>query len=75
MRRAAASRLPVLNSGRADPWWYEPTAAGYEAAAADLLGHGLLPAPSRLGLEAMCRRGGHSRQAAELIALAWELVA
>jgi hypothetical protein len=72
-RRAASRRLPVLESGNADPWHYEPPTAGYEAAAAHLLGCGLLPAPNREGLRLMWSRGSHSRQAAELIAERWEL--
>jgi hypothetical protein len=75
-RRAASWRLPVLDSGRSDPWHYDdPGVLGYEAAAAHLLGHGLLPSPNQEGLLAMWRRGGHCRQAAELIAEAWGLVA
>lgn len=56
------------------PWRYEPPGArGYEDAAHHLLGHGLTPAPNRAGLEAMWRRGGHSRRAAEFIAERWDL--
>ena len=86
-RRAASQRLPVLDCGRSDPWHYEqPTAANcstalnssasdYEFAVAHLLEHGLLPAPNPDGLRAMWRRGGSSRQAAAVIARAWEMVA
>jgi hypothetical protein len=73
LRRAASRRLEALDCGRSDPWWYEPTTVGYEAAALHLLEHGLTPAPNREGLQAMWRRGGHCRQAAEFIAEAWEL--
>jgi hypothetical protein len=73
-RRAASYRLPVLECGRSDPWHYRPPgAAGYEDAALHLLELGLTPAPNRDGLMAIWRRGGHSRQAAEFIADAWEL--
>jgi hypothetical protein len=72
-RRAASWRSPILESGHADPWHYEPLTAGYESAAAHLLGFGLLPAPNHEGLRLMWHRGGHTRQAAELIAERWEL--
>ena len=72
-RRRESWRLPVLESGRSEPWYYAPQAAGYEEAAHHLLGHGLLPAPNREGLRLMWGRGGHHRRAAELIAERWEL--
>jgi hypothetical protein len=72
-RRGASYRLPVLESGRADPWWYEPASSSYEAAATYLLECGLTPAPNREGLQAMRRRGGHHRQSAKLIAERWDL--
>ena len=76
LRRAASRRLPSLDSGRSDPWFYEPAgASGYELAVAHLLELGLLPAPNREALVAMWRRGGRSRQVAEFIAQAWELAA
>jgi hypothetical protein len=75
-RRAASQRLPVLESGRSDPWWYEPLGVrGYGAAARHLLGHGLTPAPNRAALEAMRRCGGENRQLAAFIAERWELAA
>ncbi|BCO56459.1 hypothetical protein MINTM005_17030 [Mycobacterium intracellulare] len=74
-RRAASRRLPVLECGRSDPWFYKPPTAGYEDAAAHLLEHGLLPAANWEGLQAMWRSGGRSQQAAVFIARAWELVA
>lgn len=75
-RRAASRRLPVLgDSGRSDPWWYEPTTVGYESAALHLLDLGLLPAANPDGLLEMWRRGGRARQAAQFIAERWELVA
>lgn len=68
-RRAASRRLHVHHhSGRSDPWWYEPPAAGYGEAAAHLLEHGLTPAPNVEGLRLMWRQGGRSRRNAELIA-------
>jgi|GEM_PF-3362371 len=75
-RRAAAQRLPALDSGRADPWLpaRQPGFAGYEAAAAHLLDHGLLPALNFEGLREMWAAGGESRRAAQAIAERWELV-
>jgi hypothetical protein len=76
LRRTASRRLPVLDSGRADPWHYPPPGEhGYPEAVAHLLAHGLLPAPNHAGLRAMWRAGGQSRHTAELIAQAWELAA
>lgn len=74
-RRAASQRLPVLESGRSDPWFYDPPIAGYEAAVRHLVDHGLTPAANRDGLRAMWRRGGHHRQAAKMVAECWGLVA
>lgn len=71
LRRAAASRLPLLACGRADPCQYGAPCSGYSAAAMHLIDHGLLPAPNRAGLEAMWRHGGRARQLAELIAERW----
>src|SRR5271165_4432617 len=74
-RRAASWRLPVLDSGRSDPWHYDdgPALHGYEVAASHLLGHGLTPAPNRVALRAMWRCGGTAQRAAEAIAGAWGL--
>lgn len=70
-RRAASYRLPVLESGRSDPWWCEPPGPrGYEQAALHLLERGLLPAANREGLQVM-----RDRQAAQRIAQAWGLAA
>jgi hypothetical protein len=74
-RRAASWRLPVLESGQSDPWWYAPPCAGYEDAAAHLLELGLTPAPNREGLRQMWMHGGQRRVDAELIAELWELAA
>jgi hypothetical protein len=74
-RRFASWRLPLLETGRSDPWHYEPPTAGYEEAALHLLEHGLTPAPNPEGLRLMWRSGGQSLQAAEFIAQAWELLA
>ncbi|HSS23158.1 MAG TPA: hypothetical protein VLL82_01815 [Mycobacterium sp.] len=64
----------MLETGRADPWYYAPPGErGYPEAARHLLGHGLLPAPNRDGLRVMWNRGEHARQAAELIADRWQL--
>jgi hypothetical protein len=70
-RQAAARRLPILESGRSDPWHYEPSEAGYEPAAQHLLELGLPPAPNSEALQAMRRRGGHSLRAAEIITEVW----
>ena len=74
-RRAASWRLPVLDSGRSDPWYYGdgPELRGYEAAAHHLLGNGLTPAPNLPALRAMRSCGGAAQRAAEVIADAWEL--
>jgi hypothetical protein len=74
-RRCASWRLPVLDCGRSDPWWYAPSSAGYEDAAAHLLELGLTPAPNREGLHRMYNHGGQRRVDAELIAERWGLVA
>ena len=73
-RRAASWRLPELGR-RSDPWWYEPPTAGYEEAAAHLIELGLTPAPNRVGLQRMWKRGGHQRRDAKLIVACWGLVA
>jgi hypothetical protein len=75
-RRRASYRLPALESGRSDPWWYQPPGPrGYEQAVLHLLERGLLPAPNREGLRVIHRLGGASRNAAQHIAQAWELAA
>jgi hypothetical protein len=75
-RRAASWRLPQLDCGRrSDPWWYEPPSAGYEEAAAHLVGLMLTPAPNRVGLQRMWKRGGYQRRDAKLIVARWGLVA
>lgn len=48
---------------------------GYPEAALHLLDHGLMPAANLEGLRLMWRRGGYSRQAAAVIAQAWDLAA
>jgi hypothetical protein len=74
-RRESSRRLPVLESGYADPWRRSQSpVAGYSAAAEHLTELGLLPAPDTLALRDMYRRGGHHRRVAEHIATAWELV-
>jgi hypothetical protein len=83
-RRAASRRLPVLECGRADPWYYESANGvrqfpleltdGYVAAAHHLLDLGLTPAPNLEGLRQMWRRGSCHRRDAARIAQAWELV-
>lgn len=67
-RRSASRRLPG-----GDPWRYDPPTRGYEEAAAHLLGHGLTPAPDRVGLHRMWKCGGHQRIDAETIAERWDL--
>ena len=80
-RRAASYRLPVLDSGRSDPWYYddpepsERTADGYFATAKHLLAVGLLPAPNLGAMRLMWRRGGEHRRFARLVAERWETAA
>jgi hypothetical protein len=75
-RRAASWRLPVLESGRSDPWWYpEPGERGYAAASAYLLALGLTPAPNPPALRAMWLAGAESRRVAQVVAERWGLVA
>jgi hypothetical protein len=75
LRRCASQRLAALESMRSDPWWYAPSSAGYEDAAAHLLELGLTPAPDREGLRRMWMHGGQRRVDAELIAERWDLAA
>ena len=80
-RREASWRLPVLESGRSDPWYYEPPTncetafRSYEDAARHLLSVGLTPAPNLTALHAMWKSGGQSRRAAQVIAARWGLAA
>jgi hypothetical protein len=75
-RREASWRLPVLDSERSDPWYYEPPGViGYEAAAVHLLSQGLTPALNLPALQAMWKAGGKSRRVAQVIAELWELAA
>lgn len=75
-RRGTSWRLPKLDPGRSDPWHYEPPGvSGYEDAAHHLLELGLTPAPNRDGLRAMWKRGGHSRQVADVITQTWGMTA
>jgi hypothetical protein len=75
-RGNASRRCPVLDSGRSDCWHYPaPGARGYEPAAHHLLELGLTPAPNRVALTAMWRRGGDDRRVAELIARRWGMCA
>jgi hypothetical protein len=74
-RRESSRRLPVLESGYADPWRPQSPVAGYSAAAEHLIEHGLLPAADIEGMRQMWRRGGHYRRDAERIANAWGLSA
>lgn len=73
-RRAASWRLPVLESGHADPWRYPaPGERGYPEAAEHLLTHGFTPAQNVPALKMMWQAGGPHRRNAEIIAAAWEL--
>ncbi|MGO9100356.1 MAG: hypothetical protein ACLP9Y_13270 [Mycobacterium sp.] len=75
-RREASQRLPALDSGRADPWFAAPPGAdGYADAVIHLRSVGLIAAPNAPGLHAMWKAGGSSRDAAQLVAEAWGLVA
>jgi len=73
-RHRASRRLPVLASGRADPWRYPPATDGYAAAARHLLEQGFTPAPNWEALRAMWKRGD-DRIVAELVAARWGIVA
>lgn len=80
-RRAASRRLPVLDSGRSDPWaahdagfsgnTEKPTLRGYAEAAHHLLAHDLTPAPNAPALRQMWKDGGDDRSAAQVIAEHW----
>jgi hypothetical protein len=75
-RRAASRRLPILDSGHADPWRYpEPGVRGYAEAAQHLLSLGLTPTPNVPALQAMSRADGESRRVAQLISERWERAA
>jgi len=80
-RRAASYRLPVLECGRSDPWYYAPpapserTADGYYAAAAHLIGMGLLPAPDLGAMRILWRRDTEQRNLARHIAERWAIAA
>jgi hypothetical protein len=74
--RAAGRRRPARAGSR--PSRNATTANhsnGYADAALHLLECGLLPAPNLDGLRLMWKAGGQWRQAAQLIAERWELVA
>jgi hypothetical protein len=68
-RRPAPPHRPTRNKTTAIH------SSGYADAALHLLECGLLPAPNLDGLRLMWKAGGYSRQSAEFIAQAWELVA
>jgi hypothetical protein len=80
-RRAASYRLPVLDSGHADPWFYddiepsERTADGYYAAAQHLIAAGFLPAPNIPAMRLMWRRDDEQRELVRYIAERWEVAA
>jgi hypothetical protein len=72
-RRATSWRLPVLESGRSEPWWYEPPGErGYPEAAEHLLHAGLTPAPNLPAMRSMWRSGGQSQRIARFITERWE---
>lgn len=78
-RRAAAQRLAILPSGRAEPWRYEEPVItdqfidGYRDACQHLLAEGLTPAPNVPVMRAMWARGGDDQRLAIRIAEAWEV--
>jgi hypothetical protein len=80
-RRAASYRLPVLDCGRSDPWYYddpepsERAADGYYATARHLLAAGMLPAPNVPAMRLMWRRDVEQRELARYIAERWEVSA
>jgi hypothetical protein len=72
-RREASYRLPVLECGRSDPWYYdEPELSenqldAWEAAAAHLLEQGMVPLVPADPLRELWQRRGSSRALAELL--------
>jgi hypothetical protein len=76
-RRSASWRLPVLDSGRSEPWLYGdgPALRGYEDAAVHLLSLGLTPAPNLPALREMWRAGAEIRLVAQVISERWGFVA
>ena len=80
-RRASSYRLPVLDSGRADPWHYdrvqpsEKMVDAYRDAALTLSAAGLTPAALLPEMRALWRRGGTDRNLVRDIATRWGVAA
>jgi hypothetical protein len=70
-RRSASWRLPVLDSGRADPWHYEAGERGYPEAAEYLIACGLTPAPNLSAMRSMWQDSPESRRVARIISERW----
>lgn len=72
-RRDASRRLPILDTGRSDPWHYPPPSGGYTDAAQHLDAVGLTPAPPAdfEQLRDMWRAGDQQRNLAGRIARCW----
>lgn len=71
-RRAASWRLPVLDTGHADPIRpYRGRCGDYGAAVIHLDDHGLTAYPDADGLRAMWRVGGRDRAVAQRVATCW----
>lgn len=82
-RRAAASRLPVLDCGHRDPWTCHHDQGdvtdryvdGYRDAAQHLLATGMTPAPNLAAMRVMWRRGGGDRDLVRTVSGRWEVKA
>ncbi len=72
-RRAASHRLVRLDSGRAEPWHYEPPKHGYPSAAEHLSAVGPCAHPDLDAMREMWRAGGASRVLAARISEFWEV--
>jgi hypothetical protein len=83
-RRSASDRLPVLDSGRADPWrpWRDDHAQpcdrmldAYRDAVLTLSAAGMTPAPFLPEMQRLWRRGGADGDLVRAVASRWEVAA
>ena len=81
-RRAASYRLPVLESGRRDPWYYdhpgqpsEKMVTAYRDAVLFVFDAGMTPAAFVPEMRALWRRGGDDQRLVRDICEHWELSA
>jgi hypothetical protein len=80
-RRAAARRLPVLDSGRSDPWSYDrsrpsdKTVDAYQEAALHIFDAGMCPAAFMPEMRALWRRGGEDQRLVRDISERWPVTA